>query len=122
MLRNFYATILLGMDEGKQEREEVSLEEKRKALFRQQAEQMLVEGKENGLRPPEPIEQWIEKYVGAMEGLHKLCRELNKDLTSVPVMVGHFGSNGLDIGLRWSRQKSPTENIGSASMGGGSTS
>lgn len=95
-----------------------SPEETRKSLFRQQAEQMLVKGKEKGLRPPKPDEQWIDEYVGAMEGLHKLITEINKDLIPRPIPVGHFDSSGLTVDrveLWWSEQKSPAENIGSRS-------
>ena len=96
-----------------------SLEEQRKNLFRQQAEQMLIKGKEKDLKPPKPDEQWIQEYVGAMEGLHKLITEINKDLIPRPVSVGHFDSRGLtvdSVDLAWSAQKSPTENIGSVPL------
>ena len=95
-----------------EEEKSQSPEEKRKSLFRQQAEQMLAEGKEKGLRPPKPNEQWIEEYVGAMEGLHKLITEINKDFSPAPLTIGNFGS----VELGWSGQKSPTENIGSRSL------
>lgn len=97
------------------EQKESSLGEKRTILFRQQAEQMLAKGKEKGLRPPKPDGQWIDEYVGAMEGLHELITEINKDLIPRPVTVGHFDSSGLTVNgieMQWSEQESPAGNIG----------
>ena len=89
------------MEEGEQK--EVSLEEKRRALFRQQAVQMLDSGKKEGLRPPKSDEQWTAEYVGAMEGLHAIITELNNNLAPGSVTVGRFDSQRLT--MEWSEQE-----------------